>query len=112
MRVWRKRGLCSRHIGAAMPDEARPNALEAVSKALEMDDELEEAHGAMGVIKADEWDYSGGEQECRKALELNPGYALAHVFYSNQLRHQGRTDEEHCRSETGPGGGPALAHDE
>jgi len=81
------------YIGAATPEEARPNALEAVSKALEMDDELEEAHGAMGVIKADEWDYPGGEQECRKAFELNPGYALAHVFYSNQLRHQGRTEE-------------------
>jgi TolB-like protein/DNA-binding winged helix-turn-helix (wHTH) protein/Tfp pilus assembly protein PilF len=81
------------YIGAATPEEARPNALEAVSKALEMDDELEEAHGAMGVIKADEWDYPGGEQECRKAIELNPGYALAHVFYSNQLRHQGRTEE-------------------
>jgi TolB-like protein/DNA-binding winged helix-turn-helix (wHTH) protein/Tfp pilus assembly protein PilF len=81
------------YIGAATPEEARPNALEAVSKALEIDDELEEAHGAMGVIKADEWDYPGGEQECRKAFELNPGYALAHVFYSNQLRHQGRTEE-------------------
>ena len=81
------------YIGAATPEEARPNALEAVSKALEMDDELEEAHGAMGVIKADEWDYPGGEQECRKAFELNPSYALAHVFYSNQLRHQGRTEE-------------------
>jgi TolB-like protein/Tfp pilus assembly protein PilF len=81
------------YIGAVTPEEARPNALEAVSKALEMDDELEEAHGAMGVIKADEWDYAGGEQECRKAFELNPGYALAHVFYSNQLRHQGRAEE-------------------
>jgi TolB-like protein/DNA-binding winged helix-turn-helix (wHTH) protein/Tfp pilus assembly protein PilF len=89
------------YIGAATPEEARPNALEAVSKALEMDDELEEAHGAMGVIKADEWDYAGGEQECRKAFELNPGYALAHVFYSNQLRHQGRTEDSIAEAKRG-----------
>ena len=89
------------YIGAAPPDEAHHKALEAVSKALEMDDGLAEAHGAMGVINADEWDYRGAERECKKAIELNPGYALAYVFYSNQLRHMGLAEESIAKAKRG-----------
>jgi TolB-like protein/DNA-binding winged helix-turn-helix (wHTH) protein len=89
------------YIGAAPPDEAHHKALEAVSKALEMDNGLAEAHGAMGVINADEWDYRGAERECKKAIELNPGYALAYVFYSNQLRHMGLTEESIAKAKRG-----------
>ena len=95
--VW----ACLQYIGAAPPEEAHPKALEAVTKALEIDEGLAEAHGAMGVIKADEWDYPGAERECKRAFELNPGYALAHLFYSNQLRHRGRTEESIAEAKRG-----------
>lgn len=81
------------YIGARPPEEVHPQALEAASKALAMDDALAEAHAAIGVLKALEWDWTATEREARRAIELNPGYALAHSFYSNQLRHLGRKEE-------------------
>jgi TolB-like protein/DNA-binding winged helix-turn-helix (wHTH) protein/Tfp pilus assembly protein PilF len=81
------------YIGAAAPEEVHPKALEAASKALQIDDGLPEAHCALSSIKATEWDWNAAERECRKALELNPRYSLAHSRYSNQLRHRGRIEE-------------------
>jgi tetratricopeptide (TPR) repeat protein len=80
-------------IGAARPEEAHPKAQAAASKAMEMDDSLAEVHWAMAELRAEEWDWGAAEKEDKKAFELNPGYALAHVSYSNQLRHLGRIDE-------------------
>ena len=55
-----------------------------------IDDRLAEAHAAMAVTKAHEWDWAAAERECKKAFELNPGLTRAHWAYSNQLRHRGR----------------------
>lgn len=81
------------YTAAAAPEEVHPKALEAVNKALAMDDTLAEAHATMLVLKASEWEWVAAETEARRAIELNPGYALAHSFYSNLLRHLGRREE-------------------
>ena len=80
------------YIGAP-PEQVRPKAMEAARKALSMDDSLAEAHAAMAMIRAHEWDWGAAERENKKAFELNPGYALAHLYYSNELRHLGRREE-------------------
>ena len=80
-------------IGAARTSDVHPRALEAAAKALAMDDMLPEAHAAMASVRANDWERSTAEREVRKAIELNPGFALAHLYYSNMLRHLGRREE-------------------
>ena len=80
-------------IGAARSEDVHPRALEAANKALAMDDTLPEAHAAMASVRANDWERSAAEREAKRAIELNPGFALAHLYYSNMLRHLGRRDE-------------------
>ena len=80
-------------IGAAQHEDVHPQALEAATKALAMDDGLSEAHAAMASVRANDWDRSAAEREAKKAIELNPGFPLAHLYYSNMLRHLGRREE-------------------
>jgi eukaryotic-like serine/threonine-protein kinase len=78
----------------APPMEAFPKAKKAAQKALELDDTLAEAHTSMGLIKTVyDWDWSGAEREIRRAIELNPSDADAHMTYGTTLRKLGRFDE-------------------
>jgi serine/threonine protein kinase/tetratricopeptide (TPR) repeat protein len=71
--------------------EGHPRAKEAALKALELDDTLAEAHASLANIKINyDWDWSGGEKESQRAIELNPGYANAHRLYGQALRNTGR----------------------
>jgi serine/threonine-protein kinase len=77
--------------GSLTPDEAFPKAKEAAEKALAIDDTLAEAHTSLGFVKTRyDWDWEGAEASFRRALELNPNYALAHQWYSNYLASVGR----------------------
>jgi serine/threonine-protein kinase len=61
--------------------EALTRAKAAAMKAVELEDTLAEAHSALGTVKTGDYDLAGAEQEFRRAIELNPGYATAHYFY-------------------------------
>ncbi len=71
------------------PKDLYPKAKQAALRALELDDDLAEAHEALGVVKSYwEWDWPGLEREMRKALELNPGYIWAYFhLVNNDLMH-------------------------
>jgi len=74
--------------------EVSPKAREAASKALELDSTLSEAHTSLAWIKMDyDWDWEGAEREFKRAIELNPGYATAHLWYSWMLLTMARFDE-------------------
>ncbi|MFC1800201.1 protein kinase [Candidatus Eisenbacteria bacterium] len=74
--------------------EAYPKAKRAVLRALELDDSLAGAHTSMAEIKRTfENDPEGAEQEFRRAIELSPGYATAHHWYSIMLVDIGRFEE-------------------
>jgi len=76
------------------PKDAFPKAKEAVTKALELDDSLAEAHTILGWIKFwFDWDWAGSESEFRRAIELNPNNADAHRGYAHLLSNTGRHDE-------------------
>jgi len=81
-------------LGFMDPRIAYANSKEAVAKALDIDDDLAEAHASLGWIKTfHDWDWSGAEAEFLKAFQLNPNYANAHYFYSLYLCVMGRYDE-------------------
>ena len=76
------------------PREGVPKAKEAALRALQMDESLAEAHATLGAIKLFyEWDWKAAEQEFRRAIALNPGYATAHHWYGLCLGWTGRASE-------------------
>jgi tetratricopeptide (TPR) repeat protein len=77
----------------ADPAEMLARGRAAAQKALEIDDSLAEAHAALAIIKRDEWDWSGAEDEFKRAIELNPNLASAQGNYANYLSIMGRTAE-------------------
>jgi len=80
--------------GAARPVDVLPKAREAVSRALEMDEELADAHLVLGMIKHTfDYDYLTAESELRRAIELKPSNAQAHTRYALLLSDLGRHDE-------------------
>lgn len=68
------------------PAEVRDRATAAADRALELDENLPEAHKARAVIAFDgDWDIEKAQQHFERALELRPGYASAHNLYSQTL---------------------------
>jgi adenylate cyclase len=88
--VWAVR----QQMGMTPPSEAAPKARAAALKAVALDDTVAEAHYALAVVKAwTDWDWAGAELEFKKAIELNPGFPDAHIYYSHLLNNLGRMEE-------------------
>lgn len=87
-------GLASIY-GAAPPRAVMPKAKAAALKALTLDDSLAEAHTSLAVSLAwYDWDWQTAELAFKRALDLNPNYAIAwHWYGSVLLSAQGRFDE-------------------
>ncbi len=80
--------------GSMAPSVAAPRTKEALSKALEIDPDLAEAHASLGLMKQNfEWDWVGAEREFRRATELNSNYPTAHHWYGLFLCQMKRNDE-------------------
>jgi len=70
-----------------------PKAKAAAVKALELDEEVAEAHTALAEVMAYyEWNWKEAEKHYQRALALNPNYALAHLYYGQYLVEQGRLE--------------------
>ncbi len=80
--------------GYLPPREAMPKAKEAARKALEIDENLVEAHASLGLVHTIfDWEYPAANRELRRALELNPSYGPAHYWYANLWLLWGRLEE-------------------
>jgi TolB-like protein/DNA-binding winged helix-turn-helix (wHTH) protein/Flp pilus assembly protein TadD len=74
--------------------EFMPKARAAALRALELDDNLPEAHAALALIVQNyDWDWQTAGKEFRRAIQLNPNYATAHHWYAEHLAFLGRFDE-------------------
>ncbi len=81
-------------MGLAPPREIMAEAKPHLLQALELDDTLAEAHFGMAGLKTwVEWDWEAGEASFRRALELNPNYAMARVYYAHLLFYVDRPEE-------------------
>ncbi len=91
---------------AVSKTEALKKAREAAQTAIEIDENLAEAHASLGLILWKESDLQGAEREFQKSIELNPGYHWAHFWYSIVLqetaRYQDKIKEEEIAYQLNP----------
>jgi TolB-like protein/Tfp pilus assembly protein PilF len=62
-------------------------------KALSISPELPEAHTALAGALIDMYQWQEGEKEYERALQLNPNYALGHMWYGLHLSFVARDEE-------------------
>jgi len=68
------------------PSEAYPKSNAAARRALELDATLARPHAVLGVNEMEyDWDFSGGEAEFKKAVELDPNDATVHHWYAKDI---------------------------
>jgi serine/threonine protein kinase/Flp pilus assembly protein TadD len=76
------------------PREVMPQAKAAALRALELDQNLAEAHAWLGFVSINfDWDAVTAEQELKRATELNPSYSDAHNIYAWCLSGMGRHEQ-------------------
>jgi TolB-like protein/Tfp pilus assembly protein PilF len=81
-------------VGALPRGQARTLALASARRAIELDPNLAEAHGALAdVLFFYDWNRTQAEAEYRRALALNPNYSFARGQYAWYLASQGQTAE-------------------
>lgn len=74
--------------------EAHEKAKAAAQRAVDLDDQLAEAHTSLGAITASyDWDWARAEAHFVRAIDLKPRYATAHEWYSEYLSWMGRHDQ-------------------
>src|SRR6266850_1797234 len=81
------------------PLEAHTQTREWAQKALKLDDTLAEAHAALAWIEMADWNWTGAEQEFRRAIELNPNLPVAHTWYAQFLSYMRRFKESLAQAE-------------
>jgi TolB-like protein/DNA-binding winged helix-turn-helix (wHTH) protein/Tfp pilus assembly protein PilF len=76
------------------PVDAMPEAMAAAKRALELDDNLAEAHIALGgLLSLYDWNWGEAEKELKRGLQLSPNNSLAHERYAMWLQSTGRVSE-------------------
>src|SRR5947207_15448204 len=65
----------------------------ASAKALSLDDSLSDAHMAMATVYANDWDLLNSAREEERAIEIDPGNAVAHHNYAYRLIDLSRPGE-------------------
>ena len=81
-------------FGYMTVSEAETRNRQLIMKALELDDQLADAHSALAEFNLFIlWDWEGAEREFLRALELNPNEHLTHLLYPDVLLIKGRSAE-------------------
>jgi adenylate cyclase len=80
--------------GGMPQQEAKLLANNSIQKALALNNKLAETFSSMGVWKLSyEWNWAESEKAFKKAIDLNPGYAITYQWYGRTLGFIGRYDE-------------------
>jgi TolB-like protein/Tfp pilus assembly protein PilF len=74
-------------------EEMIANAQAAIDRAMALDERLAEAHTSLGAIDSEREEFEAAEVAYQRALELNPNYATAYLWYSHLVDALGRRDE-------------------
>jgi len=95
--------ICNTFLGYYLylnPKEEFEKAEAAAQKALQLDGSLAEAHLALAWVKMSrDRDWCGSEAHFNRAIELSPGYAIAHGYYAALLSVLGKYQEAIAEAE-------------
>ena len=81
-------------LGSAPWRQGCDRAIAAARRALELDEGIAEAQASLGYLNlCCQLDLRAAERSFRRALELNPNYAVAHHWYGVYLVNVGRAQE-------------------
>ena len=89
---------CYRTLAAPLyalpPEEALPKAEQMAMKALELADQLAEAHAAVAWVRMNyDWNWGEAEKEYKRAMELDPSSYDAYYGYALMMSVLGHHDE-------------------
>jgi TolB-like protein/DNA-binding winged helix-turn-helix (wHTH) protein/Tfp pilus assembly protein PilF len=92
-------------LGSPLPfSDWVPRARPMILKALQLDNNLANAHRAMAsILRGFDWDWKGAEREYRRAIQLEPNNIDAHADYALFLFDLGRVQEGMRESEVAQG---------
>jgi serine/threonine protein kinase/tetratricopeptide (TPR) repeat protein len=80
--------------GVLSPKQVYPPAKEAARRAIGIDNELAEAYAGLGfALLCGDFNWTESEKYNLRAIELNPNYAVAHIWYSFTLFTEARFEE-------------------
>ncbi len=81
--------------GVVAPEEGRRLAGEAADRAMTLDPALAESHAAFGQMRVylAPFDFESGDRALRRAIDINPGWAIGHQYLAVSLIEQGRLAE-------------------
>jgi TolB-like protein/Flp pilus assembly protein TadD len=80
--------------GNTSQEEANEDARQAIDKALSIDNQLAAAYASQGLLLS-AVDKLSAEQSFKRAIELNPNYAMTYLWYGSLLKESGRLKESH-----------------
>lgn len=75
------------------PANYLPPAFVAARRAVQLDDQLGEAHTALASTLSTDLQFPAAEAEFKRAIDLNPNYATARQWHGESLQALGRSDE-------------------
>jgi len=70
--------------------ESLPKAKEAAERAMRLDANSSAVHTVLGMLKLNDWDWAGAEQEFQNAIELDANDPKPHHWYALYLSAMGR----------------------
>jgi DNA-binding winged helix-turn-helix (wHTH) protein/tetratricopeptide (TPR) repeat protein len=95
--AWAGKALIHRDVvghGSARQLEHYQQSMAAIDKALAIEPDLADAYSALCQNKNRyEYDFTGAEKACRRAIELDPRSPVAHKMYAQLLYTRGRFNE-------------------
>jgi DNA-binding winged helix-turn-helix (wHTH) protein len=82
------------YLSHTAPQDAFPKAKAAATTAVQLDPALTEPHTSLAYVSLYyDWDWAAAETAFRRAIALNPGYAIAHHWYAVYLTAMGRFEQ-------------------
>ena len=86
--------LVLKSLSLITAEEAHVQVVNALKRALTIDEQLGEAHKSLAWIRFSyDWKWSEAEAEFKRAIELQPNDATTHQWYAEFLSSMGRHDE-------------------
>ena len=64
----------------------------AARQAVRIEPDLGAGYASLAHVRLHDWDWVGIESDFRRAVELDPGYAISHYWYAEYLMAMGRTE--------------------